>query len=392
MRRIRYNQLPDDWTVPERLSQCEIFVFESTLEGEHTEGNAKIAYERFGAEWGVGAGRRGQTYAIPTNFMCVEEDFEPFVQDFIEYVKAHPDNRFILPRMECKGAEFYEKDIIPLFEECFDLPNVQMSHAWNMRIITLRTIDAMAGGYVENNVPESPKVMDEDVLSNLCLKYRYQIGSGVNSHVPKVRIRYVIDRNQFGYVSFGEFFMIESHGYYDLYVWMQDDKYAELHNQNIVEEYFGDECYGRGYAVKMIFAGVDTNIKDVNKQNIFTGDVIDVEDGNYQMGKLAITMPFHANSEHGNYGFPLDNCCLLLDRDNGKRLKLKRCGTVFYQLDKAEKSKTIWNRSLCFNGPRDTPEQHAVKALMARYTPNFDKEEWKYEALAVIGAEFHWEK
>ena len=41
---------------------------------------------------------------------------------------------------------------------------------------------------------------------------------------------------------------------------------------------------------------------------------------------------------------------------------------------------------------RDTPEQHAAKALMARYTPNFDKEEWKYEALAVIGAEFHWEK
>ena len=51
MRRIRYNQLPDDWTVPERLSRCEIFVFESTLEGEHTEGNAKIAYERFGAEF-----------------------------------------------------------------------------------------------------------------------------------------------------------------------------------------------------------------------------------------------------------------------------------------------------------------------------------------------------
>lgn len=48
MRRIRYNQLPDNWTVPEQLSRCEIFVFESTLEGEHTEGNAKIAYERFG--------------------------------------------------------------------------------------------------------------------------------------------------------------------------------------------------------------------------------------------------------------------------------------------------------------------------------------------------------
>lgn len=392
MRRIRYNKLPDDWTVPERLSQCEIFVFESTLEGEHTEGNAKIAYERFGAEWGVGAGRTGQTYAIPTNFMCVEEDFEPFVQDFIEYVKSHPDNRFILPRMECKGAEFYEKDIIPLFEECFDLPNVQMSHAWNMRIITLRTIDAMASGYVENNVPESPKVMDEEVLSNLCLKYRYQIGSGVNSHVPKVRIRYVIDRNQFGYVSFGEFFMIESHGYYDLYVWVQDDKYAELHNQNIVEEYFGDECYGRGYAVKMIFAGVDTNIKDVNKQNIFTGDVINVERGYSFKETIALALFPNVNYERKYYCFPLDNHCLILDNENRKQYNLKRSGTVFFQLDRAEKPQTIWDRCLYFNGPYDTPEQHAAKALMARYTPNFDKEEWKYEALDLIGAEFHWEK
>ena len=62
------------------------------------------------------------------------------------------------------------------------------------------------------------------------------------------------------------------------------------------------------------------------------------------------------------------------------------------KLDKAEKSKTIWEQSLIFNGPRDTLEQHATKALMARYTPNFDKEEWKYEALKTIGAEFHWEK
>ncbi|MGM9698225.1 MAG: hypothetical protein ACI3Y0_06235 [Prevotella sp.] len=84
MRRIRYNILPEDWTPPTQLSRCEIFVFESTLEGEHTDGNARIAYERYGAEWGVGAGCRGQSYAIPTNFISVEENFEPFVKEFIE--------------------------------------------------------------------------------------------------------------------------------------------------------------------------------------------------------------------------------------------------------------------------------------------------------------------
>lgn len=392
MRRIRYNKLPDNWTPPAQLSRCEIFVFESTLEGEHTEGNAKISYERYGAEWGVGTGRMGQSYAIPSNFLSVTEDFEPFVQEFIEYVKAHPDNRFILPRIKCDGAAFYEEDIIPLFEECFDLPNVQMSQAWRSRIINLRTIDAMATGWIENNDHEAPRVMDEEVLSNLCLLYRYQIGSGVTSHLPKIRIRYVIDRNQFGYTSFGDFFVINKGGYYELYVWLMDDKYAEQHNQEIVEEYFGDECHGRGYAVKMIFAGVETCIKDCKGQYIFTGDVIDVEDGNYHMGCLALTLPPHANIERGNYGFPLDNHCFMLDKENRKRLKLRRCGTVFFQLDRAEVPKTIWERALRFNGPYDTSEQHQQKVLMARYTPNFDQEEWKYEALTIIGAEFHWEK
>lgn len=42
MRRIRYNQLPNDWVPPAHLSRCEIFVFESTLEGEHTEGKPRL--------------------------------------------------------------------------------------------------------------------------------------------------------------------------------------------------------------------------------------------------------------------------------------------------------------------------------------------------------------
>jgi hypothetical protein len=30
--------------------------------------------------------------------------------------------------------------------------------------------------------------------------------------------------------------------------------------------------------------------------------------------------------------------------------------------------------------------------LMARFTPNFDQEPWKYEVLDTIGAQFHWNK
>jgi hypothetical protein len=30
------------------------------------------------------------------------------------------------------------------------------------------------------------------------------------------------------------------------------------------------------------------------------------------------------------------------------------------------------------------------KVLMAKYTPNFDQEFWKYESLEILGAEFDW--
>lgn len=50
----------------EELSSGEIFVFGSNLNGNHYGGAARIAYEKFGAEWGVAEGLSGNTYAIPT--------------------------------------------------------------------------------------------------------------------------------------------------------------------------------------------------------------------------------------------------------------------------------------------------------------------------------------
>ncbi len=41
------------------LSECEIFVFGSNLEGRHMGGAARYAYEHFGAEWGNGVGPQG---------------------------------------------------------------------------------------------------------------------------------------------------------------------------------------------------------------------------------------------------------------------------------------------------------------------------------------------
>lgn len=54
---------------PERittLAKNEVFVFGSNLAGSHGGGAACVAYNRFCAVWGQGAGLQGHSYAIPT--------------------------------------------------------------------------------------------------------------------------------------------------------------------------------------------------------------------------------------------------------------------------------------------------------------------------------------
>ncbi len=105
------------------LAENEIFVFGSNLRGMHGGGAARVAMEEFGAEWGVGVGRTGQTYAIPTMHGGVDV-IKPYVDEFVEYAKAHPELRFLVTRVGCGIAGFRDEDIAPLFAECVELENV----------------------------------------------------------------------------------------------------------------------------------------------------------------------------------------------------------------------------------------------------------------------------
>lgn len=107
---------------PERiteLSMCEVFVFGSNLEGQHHGGAARMACDRFGAEWGVGVGPTGKCYAIPTMHGGIE-DIKPYVDDFVKYVKRHPNNRFLVTPIGCGIAGFKDEEIAPLFKELKD--------------------------------------------------------------------------------------------------------------------------------------------------------------------------------------------------------------------------------------------------------------------------------
>jgi len=105
------------------LKDNEIFVFGSNLEGMHGGGAARLAYEKFGAIWGQGVGLQGQSYGIPTMHGGVE-DIKPYVDEFIEFAKSHPELTLLVTRIGCGIAGFRDEEIAPLFKECIEIDNV----------------------------------------------------------------------------------------------------------------------------------------------------------------------------------------------------------------------------------------------------------------------------
>ena len=104
------------------LKENEIFVFGSNLEGHHYGGAAKIAHEKFGAQWGVGLGRTGQCYAIPTLAVAATtsggtlkqltlDEIRQAVNLFFTYVKYHPELTFYFTKIGLGIAGFEFDDI-----------------------------------------------------------------------------------------------------------------------------------------------------------------------------------------------------------------------------------------------------------------------------------------
>lgn len=107
------------------LEKDEIFVFGSNLAGRHLGGAAKAAHNRFGAQWGVGVGLTGQTYAIPTMQGGVET-IKPYVDQFIEYAKEHQERKFLVTRIGCGIAGFKDEEIAPLFKRAVAVSNIYL--------------------------------------------------------------------------------------------------------------------------------------------------------------------------------------------------------------------------------------------------------------------------
>ena len=107
------------------LQPNEIFVFGSNLSGMHGGGAARLAYQKFGAIWGQGVGLQGQSYGIPTMQGGVDT-IKPYVDEFIEFAKTHPQLNFLVTEIGCGIAGFSVEEIAPLFKQAIEVENIYL--------------------------------------------------------------------------------------------------------------------------------------------------------------------------------------------------------------------------------------------------------------------------
>lgn len=125
------------------LEPNQIFVFGSNLSGIHGAGAAKLAM-KWGAEYGVGEGLRGQTYALPTVQEQVAgpltiKQIEAHVNRFLDVVEANPDLEFLLTEVGCGLCGYTPEDIAPLFERGLKYRNLWFPH-WFREILLPRSL------------------------------------------------------------------------------------------------------------------------------------------------------------------------------------------------------------------------------------------------------------
>ena len=61
------------------------------------------------------------------------------------------------------------------------------------------------------------------------------------------------DRDKFGYAEFGDFFFFAD----DLYVWRDEEQFADDHSKDVVDNFFEEKCTISGQQVRQAKAGAD---------------------------------------------------------------------------------------------------------------------------------------
>ena len=101
------------------LAPNQIFVFGSNESGVHGAGAALLARQKFGAVAGVGFGKQGQSFAIPTKDWRIRTLDLPaikhYVSRFLEFATHKPAFEFLVTKLGCGLAGYRVSDIAPFF-------------------------------------------------------------------------------------------------------------------------------------------------------------------------------------------------------------------------------------------------------------------------------------
>lgn len=107
------------------LNENEVFVFGSNIHGEHSGGASAYALHYFGTVNRQAEGLQGQSYAIPTDGVNVNELYLG-IRHFHDFAQAHPELTFYVTRIGCGTAGWSIFRVAPMFADCANLDNVKL--------------------------------------------------------------------------------------------------------------------------------------------------------------------------------------------------------------------------------------------------------------------------
>ena len=123
----------------------------SNTAGRHGMGAALFAKIHYGAKYGIGRGRTGNTYCLPTKDFDIKslplEEIQLNIEDFIAYTKMNPDLTFIVTKVACGLAGFASHQIAPMFLDAPD--NCLFDKDWAPWLPGKRFFERTAGKFKE---------------------------------------------------------------------------------------------------------------------------------------------------------------------------------------------------------------------------------------------------
>lgn len=120
-----------------------IFVFGSNLAGRHGKGAALEAVEKWGAIYGKGEGRQGNSYAIPTKDAKLKilplSRIQYYVAQFIYYAHTHRNLHFEVTRVGCGLAGYDDVEMLELFKYA-STKNIHLNYKEPANAINRKTV------------------------------------------------------------------------------------------------------------------------------------------------------------------------------------------------------------------------------------------------------------